>query len=140
MQRQDPCRCLSHLPNAKCEDEPLKPDLAARLDGGQQVGDRHLAIAVKLGHVRAPCGKAEDVGGPHDPAKFDKLVDLPRGSKVRTASATRRALDTGDVVAAQLETNHLLRVVSAGLFATPPLVIEPAEGLLPSDLFSLLFI
>ena len=29
---------------------------------------------------------------------------------------------------------------TAGLFATPPLVIEPAEGLLSSDLFILCFI
>ena len=67
MQRQKPCRRLAHLADAKREDHPFKGDFAPRLDGGQEVGDRGLAIAVKFGKRGAARGKPEDIRRTTDP-------------------------------------------------------------------------
>jgi hypothetical protein len=52
------------------------PSPKARLDGGQQIGHRRLAIAVQRQQLRAVTGQGENVGGLADQLQVEELLQL----------------------------------------------------------------
>ena len=65
------------------------PIFRARLDGGKQIADRQLAIAVEFGQLVAARRQPEDVGRAADPATPDELVDLARAKPLDVEGVSR---------------------------------------------------
>src|SRR5262249_19763044 len=71
---------LADMADAKRIDQAVERDLAALLDRIKQIPDRDLTIAFAIGEFLGRAfvarGEREDIGGLHDDALAEKLLDL----------------------------------------------------------------